>query len=114
MTTVLRTPAEAAPSRSLLRWWGDRSIKTKILANVGIAAVVAGSIGIVGMNGMSQAADDSALLYSSNLLGSVKAADMRGLLSEMRVTARDALLADTPELTAETYGKLDDIAAMFE
>src|SRR5687768_10453352 len=61
-TAMTEAPPTGTPPerrRSALGWWGDRSIKTKILTNVGLAAVVAGTIGSLGMAGMSQAADDS-------------------------------------------------------
>jgi len=106
-------PSASAESPRTRSWWGDRSVKTKILTNVGIAAVVAGSIGALGMSGMSQAADDSALLYSSNLLGSIEAANMDNLLQEMRVASRNALLAETPDETAEKLAQLDELHAEF-
>ena len=75
ITDDLNDGAAGAPApartRTGLTWWGNRSVTTKILANVGVAAAVAGGIGVLGMVGMNKAADDSALLYSSNLLGSV-------------------------------------------
>jgi methyl-accepting chemotaxis protein len=109
MTAVPRPTTAVPRSRSVLTWWGDRSITAKILTNVGVAGVVAGTIGGLGMYGMSQASDDSAVLYSSNLLGSVEAANMESLLQEMRVGSRNALLAETPEETEEKIAALDDV-----
>jgi methyl-accepting chemotaxis protein len=113
MTADPGRPTGDQPSRSPLSWWGDRSVKTKILTNVGLAAVVAGTIGTLGMFGMSKAADDSALLYSSNLLGSVEAANLDGLLQEMRVASRNALIAETPEETDEKLAGLVELRGKF-
>jgi methyl-accepting chemotaxis protein len=41
--------ADAARSRSRVAWWGDRPVKTKILAAVAVAAVVAALVGILGL-----------------------------------------------------------------
>ena len=49
MTAVPRLATAVPRSRSVLTWWGDRSITAKILTNVGVAAVVAGTIGGLGM-----------------------------------------------------------------
>jgi methyl-accepting chemotaxis protein len=95
--------------RAGLTWWGNRSVTTKILANVGVAAVVAGGIGVLGMVGMNKASDDSALLYSSNLLGTSEAGKMDSILSDMRVASRDALIVATPE---ETKAKYDEVASL--
>src|SRR3954447_14690261 len=105
----------AAPARTRpgLSWWGNRSVTTKILANVGVAAVVAGGIGVLGMVSMSKASDDSALLYSSNLLGSVEAAKLDGLLSQMRVGVRDVLLASDDQEAAAKTAKLVDLREQF-
>jgi methyl-accepting chemotaxis protein len=113
MTEALPTGTPPERRLSALGWWGDRSIKTKILTNVGLAAVVAGTIGSLGMAGMSQAADDSALLYSSNLLGSIEAANLDALLQEMRVASRNALIAETPEETAEKLASLVELREQF-
>ena len=50
-------------------WWADRSVKTKVLSAVSVAAVVAGSIGVLGINGMSTAAESGEALYEDNFTG---------------------------------------------
>ena len=115
MTTHPLPPvaARAASSRGPLAWWGNRSVATKILANVGVAAVVAGSIGVLGMVGMSKASDDSANLYASNLLGSVEAAKLEGQLAQMRVALRDVLIASTDDERAQKTSALADLRSQF-
>jgi methyl-accepting chemotaxis protein len=107
---VSTDPAGPAHARA---WWGNRSVTTKILSNVGVAAVVAGGIGVLGMVGMNKAADESALLYSSNLLGSVEAVNLDTLLYQMRVASRDILISADTEEADEKIAKLNDLRGQF-
>ena len=80
-------------SSSPSRWWSNRGVRTKILATVGVGAVVAGTVGVTGLVSLDHAAGTSQSIYSSNLrstqlLGSV-GADLR----EVRIAARNAILA---------------------
>jgi methyl-accepting chemotaxis protein len=111
---VTSAPDPAARSHSLLAFWGDRSVKTKVLSAVSAAAIVAGGIGLLGVSGMSSAADNSEQLYSNNLLGAVEAAALDGVLSDMRVSTRDALLAETPDQTLEKFAVVDSYRDDFE
>src|SRR4051794_40592918 len=105
----------AAPARTRpgLSWWGNRSVTTKILANVGVAAAVAGGIGVLGMVNMDKASTDAAVLYSSNLLGSVESTKLDGTLSQMRVSLRDVLLASTDQERADKTTKLTGLRDQF-
>jgi len=94
-------------------WWGDRGVSVKILSAVSVGAVVAAGIGVLGMTAMSKAADDSAELYSSNLLGSIQAVALETQLAQMRVVVRDALLASTPEESDEKFEQLADLREQF-
>ena len=107
MNTAVRTTSSQGASRGALGWWGDRSVATKVLSTVAVGAVVAGTIGGFGMVGMAQAATDSESLYSDNLQGILRAAEMHGVLDEIRVTMRDAVMAQDPAGTAK---KLDLLA----
>jgi len=104
MTTDVRTRTAPARARVGTTWWADRSVGVKILTAVSVTAAVATGLGVLGMSAMSDAADEAEQLYSSNLLGAVEAAAMDGLLSDMRVVTRDALIAASP---AETQAKFD-------
>ncbi|SEM15827.1 methyl-accepting chemotaxis protein, partial [Blastococcus sp. DSM 46786] len=113
MTAIPRTPTAAEPTRSLLSRWGDRSVTFKVLTAVSVTAAVAGGIGALGISGMSAAADDADRLYSDNLQGAVQAAAMDQLLSDMRVTARDALIVATPEETLDKLAAVEGYVADF-
>src|SRR5205823_3012448 len=82
----------AAPSpRS--SWWGDRGVQVKVLAGVGVAAVAAGTIGVLGLTSLDTAAGRTQNLYQANVQSIVAATSMRGDLKDTRVASRDAILA---------------------
>src|SRR5687768_7137922 len=59
-------PSEASSSGGGLSrrtWWGDRGVKTKVLAPVAVAALVAGGIGVLGLQGLSSTQDRINSLY---------------------------------------------------
>ncbi len=95
-------------------WWGDRSVKTKVLSAASVTAVVAGGIGLMGISSLSTAAARADSLYETNFKGALEAAVTDGLLGDLRQTARDAVLAPTPELTAQRYVVLADFAQEFK
>ena len=105
----------AAPAR---RWWGDRSVKTKVLGTVAVGAVVTATVGLMGLQALGAAATSADELYDNNLEGAVAATVVDGVLSDMRVTARDALIAGSPEESAQRLQDLDghhaDFAAALE
>ena len=87
-----------APSSS---WWGDRSVRTKVLATAGVGSLVAAGIGVMGVAALGDAAESADQLYQANLLGVAAAADMDGLLGDIRVNVRDTILgADTAAAAA--------------
>jgi methyl-accepting chemotaxis protein len=77
-------------------WWGDRSVRSKVLATAGVASIVAAGIGVLGLTSLGNAADSANHLYKDNLVGVAAAADMDGLLGDIRVNVRDTLLGTTP------------------
>jgi methyl-accepting chemotaxis protein len=95
-------------------WWGDRGVKVKVLTTVGVTAVVAAGIGVLGLTGMSHAADDAEKLYEENLQGALHAASLAARLGDMRVVARDALIAESTKATHEQFAELDTMAQAFQ
>ncbi|MQA36149.1 methyl-accepting chemotaxis protein, partial [Modestobacter roseus] len=78
-------------------WWGDRSVRTKVLATVGVAGVVAASIGVLGLGALSRSADSGDALYRENVSGLVAVAVMGDTVRDMRVNLRDTLVGtDVP------------------
>jgi methyl-accepting chemotaxis protein len=113
MSTAARPTNAPERSRSLLSYWADRSVKTKILSTVGLASMVGATIGGLSILGMSQAAADADELYASNLLGAVQVAHMDSLLHEMRVVTRDSILAPTVERQQERFGRAEELREEF-
>ncbi|MDT0274478.1 methyl-accepting chemotaxis protein [Blastococcus goldschmidtiae] len=114
LATGSRRPDEdQATGRSSMARLSDLSVKTKILSAVSVTAVVAAGIGVLGISGMGAAADDADEIYSNNLQGAVLAAEMDGLLSDLRVTTRDALIVATPELTQQRFAAAEEHVAAF-
>ncbi len=95
-------------------WCGDRSVKTKVLSAASVTAVVAGGIGLMGISSLSTAALRADSLYETNFKGALEAAVTDGLLGDLRQTARDAVLAPTPELTAQRYVLLEQFGQEFK
>jgi methyl-accepting chemotaxis protein len=56
----------AIPARTG-RSFADLGVKTKILAGIGLAVVVAVIVGVVGLKALSSASDSASLLYNSNV-----------------------------------------------
>ncbi|MGY1988567.1 MCP four helix bundle domain-containing protein, partial [Blastococcus sp. SYSU DS0669] len=120
MTAAARTTratgsrrTDQAAGRSPMARMSDLSVKTKVLGAVSVTAAVAAGIGVLGISGMSAAADDADRLYANNLQGAVQAAAMDQLLSDMRVTARDALIVATPEETRARLAAVEGYVAEF-
>jgi methyl-accepting chemotaxis protein len=120
MTTVLRNPAEAAPSRSLFSWWGDRGVRTKVLAPVAVSAVVASGIGFLGLQALSESQDRIQSLYADvtvpvNDLGKIDAALERSnlLLSELLLQTDPTALEQVQDDMATVDAKLDERFAAY-
>ncbi|MGY1720259.1 MULTISPECIES: methyl-accepting chemotaxis protein [unclassified Blastococcus] len=83
-------------------------MKTKVLTTVSAAGVVAGAIGVLGLQALSASATAADQLYEDNLLGVAAAADMDGLLGDMRVNLRDTVLGTD---TAAKIADIDNLSA---
>ena len=115
-------PAVTPPARavSLTTWWGDRRMRTKVLAPVAVAAVVAGSIGFLGLSAMSETQDRMNALYADvtvpiNDLGKVHASleESNFLLSELLLNTDPAALEQVREHIAAADGELDELFAKY-
>ena len=110
MTASLSRDART-PAASRFSAWGDRSVKTKVLTTVSVAAAVAAGIGVLGIASLSDAADSADALFEDNLAGVAAAGRMDTVLGDMRVNIRDTVLgADT----AGAVAGIDDLHAAFE
>src|SRR4051795_4871872 len=72
--------------------WDDRGVKTKVLAAVAVASLVAVLIGVMGISALGASAGSNRMLYASNIAGLTAAADMRTVVADVRIASRNALL----------------------
>ncbi|MGY1594755.1 MCP four helix bundle domain-containing protein [Geodermatophilus sp. SYSU D00708] len=93
MTATAPPGPLAPPGEPARAWWGDRSVRTKILAAVATSAAVTAVVAAMGIGSLTEAAEKAHSMYAVNLRGVEAAADMDALLNEMRVGARDAVVA---------------------
>ena len=107
-------PRPTAPARSAgtaegrrASWWGDRTVKTKILTSVGVAGVVAASIGVLGLQSLGASADS---LYQDNVSGLTAVATLGDTVRDMRVNLRDTILGTDP---AGHAAAIDTMAGQF-
>ena len=111
MSAVPRNPsdvADPAPSRA---WWGDLSVRTKVLAAVVLTALVGVTVGLLGLSALSTSSSGAQLMYDDNVKTIVAISTMRNSLTETRIATRNAILAQKPE---DAQAALDSIPTLQE
>ena len=103
-----------ASSLSPVTWFGDRGVRFKILVAVGLTAVVAVIVGVMGLRSLSAASAGADEIYTDNVGGVSAAAEVRTAMLLMRQHARDAALALDPESTQAALDSLDEDEAAFD
>ena len=79
----------------------DRGIRTKVLTAVGAAALVAATVGVLGLAALGASADSADALYARNVTGLTDAATLGETVRDMKVNLRDTILgADRPAAVA--------------
>jgi methyl-accepting chemotaxis protein len=105
----MRTPP-APPAAAWTRLVTDRSVRTKVLGAVGVAAVVATTVGVLGLTALGDAADVSQDIYDDNVTSIESIGTMIDDVERLRLAARDsapgvdadpAALSSVPSLMAE-------------
>ncbi|GIF15789.1 methyl-accepting chemotaxis protein [Actinoplanes teichomyceticus] len=100
-------------------WFADRSVNTKVLGAVGVAALVAVLVGITGLIGMARASDAAELISTSNI-ASVRAVGQLQTMAEKTQSdsSNQALSPDAAvsrrfadAVTADVQGFDDALAA---
>jgi methyl-accepting chemotaxis protein len=113
--SIIESNAEAAAEATTSRaWWGDRSLRTKVLSTVTVSAAVAGVIGFMGLSALSDSAASAHDLYENNLVGAVTAAEMEALVSDMRVNTRDTILATDLQDVEGHLANVDTLRQQFD
>jgi methyl-accepting chemotaxis protein len=100
VSTAVAPGLAQAPSldgRARVAWWGDRGVKTKVLAAVGVAAVVAGTVGVLGISGLGTSSQRTTDMYTGSVQALVDTGDMRAAFGNMGVKSRDAVIAHDPQ-----------------
>jgi len=95
MITTAASVAAPAPRGTSLSWWGDRGVRTKVLTAVGIGAVAATTIGVLGITALNSAAATSSDLYEHHLMAVSDVGSLVSAMQAARIDSRDALL--TPD-----------------
>ncbi|NEM08993.1 MCP four helix bundle domain-containing protein, partial [Geodermatophilus normandii] len=111
---TIPTDARQSGARAGSSWWGDRGVTTKVLSTVALGAVVTGTVGLLGLQALGSTADSADALYEANLQGAVAAADVDGILSDIRVGTRNALLVATPQETQQTLAGVEALREDFD
>jgi methyl-accepting chemotaxis protein len=107
--------SENSSSHSRLgAWWGDRTVKTKILATVAVSAVATGVVGLMGIQALSAAATSADTMYTKHTLGVDTAADISSAVAAVSLNGRDTILATGPKDAATDVAALDGVAADFD
>jgi methyl-accepting chemotaxis protein len=95
-------------------WWGDRTVKTKILATIAVSAAATGVVGFTGIQALSAAATSADSMYTNHMLGSDSAADLSTAVAHIELNARDTILATGPADAATDVAALDGLGADFD
>jgi len=96
-----------------LGWWSDRGVKVKVLTAVGVAALVATAVGVVGIGAVTATSEASDTLYSDNVQSIVRLGEVRDDLKDVRMATRSALVAQLPSDTELALVKVDAALARF-
>jgi methyl-accepting chemotaxis protein len=81
---------------------------------VGLAAVVAVLIGVLGLTALSRSAASGDDLYKKNLLAVSEAGEMRVAVGNVEIDSRDALIAPDPAEAQQSLDGLGDYRAAFQ
>ncbi len=106
--------ASSPARRSPLGWFRDLGVRTKILTAVGLTAVVAILIGVVGIRSLGASVDSADSIYTENVQGVDAVGDMRSSIADMRLDARNAVLGLSQEDKRGAADKLDADLAAFQ
>ncbi|WP_298459047.1 methyl-accepting chemotaxis protein [uncultured Cellulomonas sp.] len=89
----------------------DLGVRTKILAAVLVASVVAAVVGLMGLSTLSASNADMTLLYEDKMLGFEKAAGLRRDTLSIRLAAANHVISSDAERTAQFEQQVDELEA---
>lgn len=106
------TPGTAPGARRSL--WGDRGIRTKILAAVGTASLGAALVGVAGLSGLDRVAADAQVIVSQDLVQIETTEQMAFVLEHSRRLVRDVALATSADEIVQLSDQLDGSTTQME
>ena len=104
----------AFPSSRPTSWWGDRTVRTKVLAAVGAAALAGTCIGVVGIRAVDDGAANSKDLLENHVTGVVTVADMVDDVQSLRVVSRNAVLSESPAAAQAALAQVPDVLSTYD
>jgi methyl-accepting chemotaxis protein len=107
-------PSNASRPASRGAWWGDRTVKTKILTAVAVSAAATAVVGFTGIQALSSAATSAGSMYTNHMLGADTAADISTAVDNIALNGRDTVLATGPQDAATDVAALDGLGADFD
>ncbi|NHC14574.1 methyl-accepting chemotaxis protein [Motilibacter deserti] len=89
----MSTLAAGPGRRAALHRLSDLSVRTKIVAAIAVAAVVAGLVGTLGIRALAVTASNTEKMYADNFVGLDQAAKLRRLTVQARLDVANHMLA---------------------
>ena len=103
MSSVVLAGRPALETRTRRASFADLSVNVKVIAAVTVAALVALTVGIIGLVSLSQASNSAQLIYTSSLASIKAVGQVKYVVSQASVHLANQALSTTTEATAE-YG----------
>ncbi|MEN6581012.1 MAG: methyl-accepting chemotaxis protein [Armatimonadota bacterium] len=104
-----------------MKWFYDQKIRMKLLISYFIVALIAGTIGIVGICNIRKTDAAGAFLYEHMTVPAGQLVDIINNVQKMRMAYRDAIIAETPEERhkyaanmREAEAQIDAVCAEYE
>lgn len=108
----MSTPS--SPNAVPRSWWGDRTVKMKILTAVAVSATATAVVGLMGIQALGNASASADVLYRSNAQGVAAAGGIYIAATNISLNARDTMLATGPADAATDVAALDGLGTAFD
>lgn len=111
-----RAAGASAPGEPRRRraWWGDRSIRVKILVAVAVPVLATAAVGVAGVQALNSATAQADSMYSTNVRGIELVGEVSVAMHEMRQFNRDVLIGSTLDLKRAAYDGFMNQGKTFE
>ncbi len=104
--------ASVSRGNPLKRWFGDRKVNTKILAAVGVVAIIASSIGLFAIMKLATVNQSATTIYRQGMLPVTSLTAIRGHVFQVRLDVANQAISTTKDDKAkyEEAVRVDDAA----